>query len=403
MQMKTKNYLRFFQLSTLALLLGVSSQLWAINVTSEVLVGKGKVELFRNGKKVVPATVFAAGDTLIVFASPANDESLSFLMIGENIYYSSPILVEVRSNITIQAGFEAKQILFKETFGTAQAFVTQLGGGESAGAYAGYDTPASTATISTINGQTSNSKIHNYARNTNDPAYNPENENNPNTTHVYLQASNLAIQFAAGKFLVGDNIQIKFRHAPVRANESNNYYNYEGLQVKLNNTAFTGLEYGNSVKMHLFWNNNDNSEDPESTGIGNSTTYLAPFVVIPVPENYTSISSLMITQSQQSTPFNNRCRIDDIIVIADGDPSNVKQVSIPTVFAVVTQLDVEFRGSLNIGDIITIYNVTGSVVKSQLVNSDRVLIPTYDLPPGVYVASVKDKQGDVNSFKIILN
>lgn len=402
MRMKTKNYLILFQLTVLILFLGISSHILAFNVTSEVLTGKGKIELFKNGKKVVPATEFAAGDTLIVFASPSDNESLSFLMIGDNIYYSSPIFVEVKNNISIQAGFEAKKILFKETFGTAQAFVTQLGGGESASAYTGYDTPADIATISTINGQTSNSKIHNYARNTNDPAYNPENENNPNTTHVYLQVSNMAIRFAAGKELVGENIQIKFRHAPVRSNESNNYYNYNGLQLKLNNTAFTALEYGNSVKMQLFWSNIDNPGDPESTGIGNSSTYLAPFVVIPVPANYTGIASIMITQASQSTPFNNRCRIDDIIIVADGEPTNVENAYMPAMYAVVSDFDVEFKGAMKMGDPITLYNISGTAVKTQLVASDRVLIPTNDLPAGVYIASVKDIRGEINSFKIIL-
>jgi hypothetical protein len=400
--MKTKIYTKLTNLTLVIMLLCATQVVSALEVTKSVLAGEGEIELFKNGKKVLPTTEFAAGDTLIVFASPAENEALTFLMIGENIYYSSPILVEVNSNIDIQAGFEAKRILFKETFGAAQAFVTQLGGGVDGGAYAGYDTPADVAEISTINGLASNSKIHNYPRNTNDTNYDPDNADNPHTTHVYLQASNLAVKFAAGKELVGENIQIKFRHVPVKANDANTHYNYDGLQVKLNNTSFTALEYGNSVKMHTFWNNSDNPDDPENTELGSLTTYIAPFVVITVPENYPNISSIMISQSQQSTPFNNRCRIDDIIVVADGDPSSVYNVSNPTVFAVVSDIDVEFRGELKIGDKISIFDLTGTVVKSQIVNSDRVLISTYNLPAGVYVAFVKDQQGEVNSFKIML-
>jgi hypothetical protein len=398
--MKTKIYLKITSLTLVAFFLCSMQFVNAFDVTKSVLSGAGQIELFKNGKKVLPTTEFASGDTLIVFASPAENESLSFILIGENIYYSSPILVRVNSNIDIQVGFEAKKIIFKETFGKAEVYVTQLGGGVDAGAYTGYDTSSEVAVISTIDGKMNNSKIHNNARNTNAVDYDPSNADNPHTTHIYLQSSNMAIKFAEGKELVGTNIQIKFRHTTLFT--ADRYYNYDGLLVRLNNTSFTPLEYGNSVQMPLFWNNVENPNDPENTGLGALTTYLAPFVVIPVPENYPKISSIMIVQTNTPAPFMNRSRVDDVIIVADGDPNSVDKVSMPSIFAIVTDFDIEFRGSLKIGDVISIYDLTGTIVKSQIVTSDRVLISTSDLPAGVYIASVKDQQGEVNSFKIML-
>jgi hypothetical protein len=399
--MKTKNYFKIKCLTFIAFFLSSILFVNAFEVTKSVLAGAGQIELFKNGKKVIPTTEFASGDTLIVFASPSENESLSFIMIGDDIFYSSPILVRVNSNINIQVGFEAKRILFKETFGKAEVYVSQLGGGVDANAYTGYDTSSEVAVISTIDGKTNNSKIHNNARNTNADDYDPSNADNPHTTHVYLQNSNMAIKFAEGKELVGDNMQIKFRHTTLFA--ADRYYDYDRLLVRLNNTAFTPLEYGNSVQMPVFWNNIENPNDPESTGLNPLTTYLAPFVVIPVPENYPKISSIMIIQQNATAPFMNRSRVDDIIIVADGDPSSVDKVSIPSIFAVITDFDIEFRGSMKIGEVISIYNLSGTIVKSQLVTSDRVLISTSDLPAGLYVASVKDKHGEVNSFKVMLN
>lgn len=404
--MKTKNYYFILFGGLMMFLLYVNPfSAGAFNATKSVLVGDGTISLYRDGKNVLPTTDLAAGDTVIVYAFPSDNESLTFLMIGENIYYSSPVLVKVTGNVDVQAGFEAKRIIFKETFGLSDTYFINLGGGEAAGAYTGYDTSSDVAEISTINGQTSNSKIHNLARNTNDLNYNPDSIDNPNSTHVYLQASNLAVRFAEGKELTGENMQIKFRYLPVQSSESNLYYNYSGLQVKLNNTAFTPLEYANEVSMRVFWNNADNPDDPESAHLtGITSPHRAPFVVFPVPENYTSISSILITQSQQTAPFNNRGRLDDLIVVADGDPSGLAgQSLLPSIYAVVTDADIEFRGDLKTGDEISIRNlVSGSAVKTCMVNSDRVLIPTVNLPAGVYIATVRDSHGELNSFKVII-
>jgi len=400
--MKTKFYNRILLLTLLAMLTGVLQNVtYGFNITGSVLVGEGSLQFFKKGKRVNSTNELSAGDSVVVYAIPAENEALTFMMVGDDLFYSSPVLLVVSNNISVEAGFEAKKIIFKETFGKSSTYTADLGGTNN---YTGFDTPTSTAEISTINGLKGNSSIHNIARNTNDLNYNPDSIDNPHSTHVYLQVSNVAVKFAVGQELVGENIQIKFRFLPVFSG-TNNLYNYSSLTVKLNNTAFSPLTYGNGVIVNPFFINLENPLDPENTSLSGITSpHRAPYIVIPVPENYPSISQIMISQAQQTAPYTNRGRLDDIILVADGEPNGVEDHHvIPSVYAVVTDYDIEFRGNLQSGDLISIYNlVSGSAVITKTITSDRVLIQTNNLPTGVYVASVKDTKGIVNSFKVII-
>ncbi|MPM84963.1 hypothetical protein SDC9_132039 [bioreactor metagenome] len=182
-------------------------------------------------------------------------------------------------------------------------------------------------------------------------------------------------------------------------------YDYSSLTVKLNNTAFTPLTYGNGVRINPFFINLENPSDAENTSLSGITApHRAPYIVVPVPENYPNISQILISQAQQTAPFTNRGRLDDLILVADGDPNGIDDHHVvPSVYAVVTDFDIEFRGNLQSGDQISIYNlVSGAAVITKTVESDRVLIPTTNLPTGIYVASVKDSKGMINSFKVVV-
>ncbi|MEA4935526.1 MAG: T9SS type A sorting domain-containing protein [Paludibacter sp.] len=400
--MKTRFYTRllFFTLFIL-FVYGAQFAAYGFNITGSVIVGEGSLQIFKNGKRVLPTTELVAGDSVVVYAMPAENEALSFMMIGDDLFYSSPVLLVVSNNITVEAGFEAKRIIFKETFGKSPTYTADLGGDNN---YTGFDTPTSTAVISTINGLKGNSGIHNIAQKTNDPNYSIDSIDNPHSTHVYLQVSNVAVKFAEGHELVGENIQIKFRFLPVFAG-TNYLYDYSSLTVKLNNTAFTPLTYGNGVRINPFFINLENPSDAENTSLSGITApHRAPYIVVPVPENYPNISQILISQAQQTAPFTNRGRLDDLILVADGDPNGIDDHHVvPSVYAVVTDFDIEFRGNLQSGDQISIYNlVSGAAVITKTVESDRVLIPTTNLPTGIYVASVKDSKGMINSFKVVV-
>jgi len=123
--------------------------------------------------------------------------------------------------------------------------------------------------------------------------------------------------------------------------------------------------------------------------------------LFPFPKIYPTISQIIITQTQQAAPYNNRGRLDDLILVADGAPNSIHEIkAIPTVYAVVTDADIEFRGALKIGDKISLYNlISGAAIITKTVTSDRELVSTLHLPMGVYVASVKDVNGEINSLK----
>jgi hypothetical protein len=374
----------------------------AFTVTSSVVTGSGSLNLYKGGKNLLPTTILNIGDTVIVYASPAENAALSFLTVGSDVCYSSPVQVIINGDIDVTVGFETKSILLKETFGIASAYATKLNG---ATPYANYDTPMSVAEIiPNETGGNSNTSILNLAQKTDDPFYSVDSVNNPHSTHVYLQASNVVIKFAAGKALTGQNMQIKFRYLPVQSTSANTHFNFSSLQVKINNITQPPLVYGNSVKMPFFWINPENPLDPESPNlIGITSAHRAPFVVVPITSNYSSVSQIIVQQIQQSVPFINRGRLDDIIVVGDVASGLSDVNSIPTVFAVETNRDIEFRGSMQVGTKISVYSMLGGTeVRTKIITSNRELISTSSLPAGVYIGKVKDTNGCVNSFKLIV-
>ena len=401
--MKTKFYSLMGRVSLIAIFLFISqSSAFAFTATSSVLAGTGNLNLYKGGKNVLPTTNLNVGDTVIIFASPADNESLSFLMVGSDLFYSSPVQVVVSANLEVSAGFETKTVLFKETFGTATIYASKLNG---ATPYSSYDTPADVASIiPNETGSTSNTSILNLAQKTDDPLYTLDSVGNINSTHAYLQASNVVIKFATGKALTGQNMQVKFRYLPTQSTAANTYFSFTSLLVKINNITQPTLVYGNSAKMPVFWSNLENLLDPENPGLNGITApHRTPFVVVPITSNYPSVSQIIIQQVQQTAPLINRGRLDDIIVVGDFT-SGVNDLNLlPTVFVVESNEDIEFRGSMLIGTQISIYSLlSGAAVRTKTVSSDRELISTASLPAGVYVGAVKDNNGTVNSFKVIV-
>lgn len=401
--MKTKFYTLVGKLCPIIIFLILSNvSTFAFTVTSSVASGSGSLNLYKGGKNLLPTTVLNIGDTVIIYASPAENASISFLTVGSDVYYSSPVQVVINGNIDVTAAFEAKSILFKETFGTATSYATKLNG---ATPYTNYDTPTDVAAIiPNETGGNSNTSILNLAQKTDDPLYSVDSVSNPHSTHAYLQASNIVIKFAAGKALTGQNMQIKFRYLPVQSSSANTHFSFSSLQVKINNITQPSLVYGNSAKMPFFWINPENPLDPESPNlIGITASHRTPFVVVPITSNYPSVSQIIIQQVQQSLPLINRGRLDDIIVVSDVASGVYDLNSSPKVFVVETNDEIEFRGSMLQGTKISVYSLMGgAAVRTKTVTSDRELISTSTLPKGVYIGTVKDTNNSVNSFKLIV-
>lgn len=386
----------FIFLGLLFSLLNVSSSVFAFKVSTQVISGEGKVEIFTvNGRRVLSETELSSGDKIIVFVSPKEQYGIEYMLVGDNIYYESPIQLDVTQDLNIEVGFKLQNVLFKETFGYSdiKAVKTTL--------YKNYDTSEDVAVITTNSGNESNSSIHNTALFNDDPS----DDNDPDITHLYLQASDVKIQFAEGhKIKNSGDLQIKFRHMPVTQTDKDgniiaSKYNYTtALGVKINNIQQPSI-FKQNVEGEAFYNDLDNPDSPENTNINNITQ--APFVVLPIPTEYQEISSIIIQNVQQKVPYLNRCRIDDILIVG-GDRTSISNISSNKVISVLSGNMLNFIGELKLKGNIVIYDINGEMLKSfKVTDSKSYSINCGDLP-NLIIAVVPCADGSLCKFKLSL-
>lgn len=398
--MNTKIYSSWMGAIALAVALSSSIESYALNITKNVTKGNGSIVLAvknssnTNMDKVTEATSLNTGDEVLVYASPAEDETLQTLTINGTDYSVSPVFVTVSGDLNISASFEKRTLLYKESFPNTT--------GKPQGLTGLYFTHTECTTPRSVAGCIGTASMGNIS----------------SAGAVYYQNSGLIIYFKPNA-IVGNNLQLKFRHYLTGVNNATTYADMSKFRISLNGTETTVDFTTATTAGDAMTDGGTNIPSPYAEGklyqfnpsdfneITN-TTYpdanRAPYMVIPL-EGISSLSKILI--DLKSGQVQNRGRIDDVIIVGDGTPiysydtsTSVNQENIRILSCSTNEGGIELNG-VTAGQAINVYSASGSKVISVMASGETQLIPTTSLNNGIYIVSITDSEYRTSSnFKV---
>ena len=385
--MRTQNnlFVKLFRILICLFLVILPATSYAYFVSSLVKKGTGTISIFKAGVQIASTTVLNTGDTITVFASPADSEGLESLVIGTSSYKSAPINVVIgTANVAIEASFATRTVYFQESFGKLSTAAVAEFYQEADSVYNGYDN-ATEAIFSATNAAT---KVKNYSFG--------KSTFTTDATELYMQNSNFTIKMYCDKIINAYNLQVKFRLIPV--NNAGLKFSFSNLDVKINDE--TARKYiGNEPLMPIF------STISTTQFKGISYACQAPFTII----NFTGTDINPITLSSINfkintiTGFLNRCRIDDLIITGDNVLSSTNQINDVDINSEIKDNKLFILGKLYPASFIRLYNMLGVEINQTKVIDDNPNIKINNIPNGIYLITVNDLNNKIHTLKISIN
>lgn len=324
------------------------------------------VNILKNGLAVLNFEDLMEGDEIYAYASPADDEVLVSFNVGNQTFTSSPAKLKVGTeNITTSAIFQKKNIFYKEGFGTKTT-----AGTIALSAHTGFEWPGTTYTGDAVVFPTTGSAIA------------PENAD------IYFQSKKLLVTFNAP--IKGKNLQLKMRLFPVQSGTIPNFLDsvdMATLRILVNGKQ---IQRFNLNKVRYF-----------TSGKGIKVMN-APFTVLSL-DTITTIKTLEIGNNGITTT-SYKMYLDDISIVGDSceNPTSVPNAGIDASVNIYSTKTGFCVNGLQIGSVITVYNLWGRVLFSKQVVSTNMHFKNDLLHNGgVYVLSGLDKNGVKVHFKVL--
>lgn len=383
--MTLKNTFNLYSMYLCLFLLMISISSSAYTISGIVKKGNGTLHFFKTGTQISSASVLNTGDTVTVFASPADNEGLESLIIGTTTYQSAPINVVIgTANLAVEASFVIKTVYFHESFGKLTTASIAEFYQDADSVYNGYDN-ANEAIFSSTNAAT---KVKNYT-------FGKSNFTS-DATEIYMQNSNFTIKMYCDKIINAYNLQIKFRLIPVNSNDLR--FGFSKLDITTND-ATSRIPIGNEPVIPVF------SATSTAPFVAPTYAHLAPFTVLNIPNSGTypiNINSLKF-KINTVAGFLNRCRIDDISIVGDNSSTKVTSQNYSNDITISTnKINLTLDGNIKIGSIVKLYNLLGVQLVTKTVTDSKTQLSTKDLIPGVYVISVVTNFDKTINLKAII-